>query len=173
MAEPKVSLVLAVSKNGVIGDQNALPWSLPSDLKRFREITMGHPVVMGRTTYESIGKPLDGRDNIVLTRGEPIENPKVHTANSLQEACKLALRFAANRGVDEIMIIGGGKIFEETRSMADRVYLTEVDLEVEGDTTFRPLNARNWKLVSSEKFSAGPGDTADFTAKVFDRVVVK
>lgn len=165
----KVSLVLAVTKNGIIGNQNKLPWTLPSDLKRFKETTMGHPVVMGRTTFESIGAPLPGRDNIVLTRSGVIEHPGVHTANSLEEACSLAKRFAENRDVSEIMIIGGGDIFDQTRGMADKVYLTTVDMEADGDTTFRALDAANWTEVSSEDVKAGPKDTADFTVSVHER----
>lgn len=165
----KVSLVLAVTKNGIIGDQNKLPWTLPSDLKRFKATTMGHPVVMGRTTFESIGAPLPGRDNIVLTRSGVIDHPGVHTANSLEEACSLAKRFAGNRNVNEIMIIGGGEIFDQIRGMADKVYLTTVDMEVEGDTTFRALDAANWKEISSEDVKAGPKDTADFTVSVHER----
>lgn len=165
----KVALVLAVAKNGVIGDQNRLPWTLPSDLKRFRELTTGHPVVMGRATFESIGSPLPDRDNIVLTRAGVIEDPGVHTANSLEEACSLAKRFAANRGAMEIMIIGGGDVFDQTRGMADKVYLTTVDMEAEGDTTFRALDAANWKEVSREHVKAGPNDSADFTVSVHER----
>jgi len=165
----KVSLVLAVAKNGIIGDQNKLPWNLPSDLKRFKETTMGHPVIMGRPTYESIGGPLPGRDNIVLTRSGVIDDPGVHTANSLEEACSLAKRFAINRGVKEIMIIGGGDVFEQIRGMADKVYLTVVDMEAEGDTLFRPLDGANWKEISNEIVKAGPNDTADFVVSVYER----
>lgn len=165
----KVSLVLAVAKNGVIGVQNKLPWSLPSDLKRFKETTMGHPVVMGRSTFESIGSPLPGRDNIVLTRSGAVDDPGVHTANSLEEACSLAKRFAQNRNVKEIMVIGGGDVFEQIRGMADKVYLTTVDMDAEGDTTFRALNASNWKELSSEWVEAGPKDSAGFTVSVHER----
>lgn len=169
MSDFKVALVLAVAQNGVIGDQNRLPWTLPSDLKRFRQTTMGHPIVMGRKTYESIGGPLPGRDNIVLTREGAVDDAGVHTANSLEEACSLAKRFAANRKVGEIMIIGGGDIFEQTRGMADKVYLTRVAMDAQGDTTFRDLNAANWTQISSESFKAGERDSADFTVSVHER----
>ena len=169
MSEPKVALVLAVAKNNVIGDQDQLPWNLPSDLKRFKQTTMGHPIVMGRKTYESIGKPLEGRDNIVLTRSGIVDHPGVHSANSLEEACSLAKRFALNRGAKEIMIIGGGDIFEQTRSMADKIYLTTVDMDAKGDIIFRPMEATNWELVSSEDVEAGPKDTADFNVSVYAR----
>ena len=165
----KVSLILAVAKNGVIGDQNQLPWNLPSDLQRFKKTTMGHPVIMGRSTFESIGGPLPGRDNIVLTRSGAIDHAEVHTVNSLEEACSLAKRFAINRKVKEIMIIGGGDVFDQIRGMADKVYLTTVDMEAEGDTTFRPLDGANWKEISSEDVKAGPKDSADFRVSVFER----
>jgi len=169
MAEAKVALILAVSKNGVIGEQNAMPWKLPTDLKRFKKITTGHPIVMGRRTYESIGGPLPNRENIVLSKAGVIDNPAVQTAGSLEEACSLAKRFAANRKVDEIMIIGGGDVFEQVRGKADKVYLTTVDLEVEGDTVFRPLNAKNWKQISTEDVVAGPNDSANMTFSVHER----
>lgn len=169
MSELKIALVLAVAQNGVIGDQNKLPWTLPSDLKRFRETTMGYPLIMGRNTYESIGRPLPGRDNIVMTRTGAIDHPDVHTANCLEEACSLAKRFARNRKVDEIMIIGGGDIFEQTRGMADKVYLTRVAMDAQGDILFRDLNAANWKEISSESFTASEKDSADFTVSVHER----
>lgn len=165
----KVSMVLAVARNGIIGDQNKLPWNLPSDLKRFKATTIGHPVVMGRTTFESIGGPLPGRDNIVLTRSGVIDDPGAHTANSLEEACSLAKRFAANRKVNEIMIIGGGEVFDQIRGMADKVYITTVDMDADGDTTFRALDATNWKLISSEEVKASEQDTADFNVSVYER----
>ena len=130
---------------------------------------MGHPVVMGRATFESIGKALPGRDNIVLTRSGVVDAPDVHTANSLEEACSLAKRFAANRKAREIMIIGGGDVFEQVRGMADKVYLTTVDMETDGDTMFRSLDASNWKLLSSEDVKAGPNDSADFNVSVYER----
>ena len=169
MADPVISLVLAVSRNGVIGDKNGLPWSLPSDLKRFRKLTMGHPLIMGRATFESIGRPLDGRDNIVLTRRGTIDHDKVYTASSLDDALAKARRFAHDRKVDEIMVIGGGQVFDATRDMAGRVYLTHIDMDVAGDTLFRPLNRHNWVLKSRKDCAAGPDDSAGFSACVYER----
>ncbi len=170
MSKAKTVLVLAMSKNGVIGDDNQLPWNLPSDLKRFKGTTIGHPIVMGRKTFESIGRPLPGRDNIVLTRSGRFEDDNVHAVSSLEEGLALAQKFADQRGVDEIMIIGGGDVFEQTRGDADKIHLTIVDLELEGDTVFSPLEPDIWNLVSSQKVSAGPKDTADFVAQVFERI---
>ncbi len=169
MADIRISLVVAAARNGVIGMQNALPWKLPSDLKRFKEITTGHPIVMGRKTYEAIGQPLMDRDNIVVTRGEIIEDPTVHTVNSIEEAIALAKRFAINRGVDEIMVVGGGQIYEQTLPMAHRIYFTRVDMDVEGDTVFPKLNAERWKETAREDMKAGPKDNADFSFLTLDR----
>jgi len=169
MADIRISLVVAAARNGVIGMQNALPWKLPSDLKRFKEITVGHPIVMGRKTYEAIGQPLMDRDNIVITRGEIIEDPTVHTVNSIEEAIALAKRFAINRGVDEIMIAGGGQIYEQTLAIADRIYFTRVDMEVDGDTVFPNLNPERWTETAREDMKAGPKDNADFTFLTLDR----
>jgi hypothetical protein len=115
------SLVVAVSDNGVIGVRNALPWRLPSELKRFKQLTMKRPIIMGRRTYESIGRALPGRDNIVVTEGHVIDNPDVHTVNSVEEALALAERLARSRRVSEIMIIGGAQIFEQTRPLGSRL----------------------------------------------------
>jgi dihydrofolate reductase len=165
----RISLVVAVSRNGVIGARNELPWSLPSDLKHFRKITLRHPVIMGRRTWESIGKPLKDRDNIVVTRGEIINHPEVHTVNSIEEAIALAERFAKRRRKDEIMVIGGGQIYEQIRPKATRIYLTRVHMDVEGDTFFRDPDPARWVEVERKEFKAGPKDSADFTLITLDR----
>ena len=169
MPDIKTSLVVAVARNGVIGIHNTLPWKLPSELKRFKALTTGHPVIMGRTTYEAIGRPLPDRDNIVLTRGEIIDDPTVHTVNSIEEGVALAKRIATNRGIDEIMIIGGGQIYEQMIGLADRIYFTRVEMDAEGDTLFPELNPERWKEISREEHKAGPDDNADFTIMTLDR----
>jgi len=170
MSKAKIVLVLAMSRNGVIGDNNQLPWNLPSDLKRFKETTIGHPIVMGRKTFESIGRPLPGRDNIVLTRSAQFADENVHGVSSLEEGLALAQKFADKRGVDEVMIIGGGDVFEQMRGAAEKIHLTTVQTNLEGDTVFRPLEPENWQLVSSQEVSAGPKDSADFVAQVYERI---
>lgn len=164
------SLVVAVSCNGVIGARNALPWRLPSELRRFKALTMKRPLVMGRRTHESIGRVLPGRDNIVVTHGAAIDNPDVHTANSVEEAVALAERLARSRRVREIMIIGGAQIFEQTLPIADRIYMTKVHKEVEGDTYWPELDPARWREVKRQRYKAGPGDEVDYTMLVYDRV---
>ena len=135
----KRSLVVAVARNGVIGRDNALPWRLPADLAHFKRVTMGHPVVMGRRTYESIGKALPGRKNIVVTHNRAFEAPGCTVVNSLDEAWKAA------DGADEVCVIGGTTLFAETLPGADVIHLTEVEAEVEGDTCFPPFDRGEWQ----------------------------
>lgn len=167
------ALVVAVSANGVIGVRNALPWRLPSELRRFKRLTMKRPLIMGRRTHESIGRALPGRDNIVITEGGVIDNPDVHTVNSVEEALALAERLAKSRRAAEVMIIGGAQIFEQTRPLADRIYLTRVHLEVEGDTFWKDLNPARWQEVKSHRYKAEKGDEADYTMLVYDRIAAK
>lgn len=169
MADAKISLVVAVARNGVIGEGNRLPWRLPSELKRFRDLTMGHPLIMGRRTFEGIGKPLEGRDNIVITRGEIIDHAEVHTVNSIEEAVALARRLAATRKVDEIMVIGGAQIYAQTLALADRIYFTQVHMEADGDALFPQLDREKWRETAREKVKAGPEDHADFTLMTLER----
>lgn len=165
----RIVLVVAVSKNGVIGRDGGLPWKLSSDLKLFRQLTMGKPVIMGRKTWQSIGRPLDGRLNIVVTQGAAIAHDGVVTASSLGEALAVARRRAEADGADDIAVIGGGEIYRLALPHADRIYLTEVELEVEGDTTFPPLDPAVWQETSREAFAQGPKDSAAFVLKILDR----
>jgi len=128
----KISLIVAVSRNGVIGRDNQLPWHLPEDLKYFKSVTMGKPILMGRKTYDSIGRPLPGRTNIVITRDPDWRADGVEVAGSLQGAMTLAEQACASAGAEEIMVIGGEQIYRMTLPVADRLYLTQVDAEVEG-----------------------------------------
>ena len=135
MSQPLVSLVVAMAKNRVIGAQNKLPWSIPEDLKRFREITTGHPIIMGRKTYESIGRPLPKRTNIVITRDPGLKFEGCHRCGSLDEAIALASREDVP-GREEVMVIGGGEIYRQALPRADRIYLTLIDHEVKGEAFF-------------------------------------
>lgn len=142
----RISLVVAVAKGGVIGRDNAVPWRAPEDLKFFKRITTGRPVIMGRKTYESIGRPLPNRLNIVVSRDPAYRAEGVATVTSLEAA--LARAASAGMG-DEAMVIGGQQIFEAVLPRADRVYLTEIDVEVEGGDTFFPeLSPREWREVA-------------------------
>ena len=135
----KRSLVVAVARNGVIGRNNALPWKLPADLAHFRKVTMGHPIVMGRRTYESIGKPLPGRKNIVVTHNRDYQAPGCTVVTSLDEAWKAA------GDADEVCVIGGTTLFAETLPIADVIHLTEVEAAVEGDTFMPPFERSQWR----------------------------
>lgn len=140
----RIALVVAVAENGVIGNAGALPWRISDDLKWFRKTTMGKPVVMGRKTYESIGEPLSGRDNIVVTRDERFSRGGVIAARSIVEAVAKARECAAARGADEICVIGGGELYAQMIAAADRIYFTRVKAEVEGDGRFPPIVASDW-----------------------------
>ncbi len=169
MADIRICLVAVASRNGVINTDGRPPWSVPSELRRFKALTEGHPIILGRNAYLAIGRPLADRDNIVVTRGEIVDDPRVHTVNSVEEAIALATRFAVNRKVDEIMVIGGWQIYEQTLPLADRVYFTRVEMDVEGDTLFPNLNPERWREVDRQEHKAGPKDNADFTTLIYDR----
>lgn len=160
-----ISFVVAVSRNGVIGREGGLPWHISSDLKRFKEITMGKPVVMGRKTWESLPRrPLPGRRNIVITRQPGFAPEGAEVAASAGEALRLA------GGVPEVAVIGGGEIYRLFWPLVDRLYLTEVDLDVEGDTHFPPLAPGEWREVGSELHPKGERDSASFRLRILDRM---
>jgi dihydrofolate reductase len=141
----RVALVVAVAKNGVIGKDNKLPWRLPGDLKHFRELTWGKPIVMGRKTFQSLGRPLPGRDNIVVSRSRRWDAGGVTVVPTVESALEVAAPLAKAKGVDEVMIIGGAQIYALALPLADRVYLTEVDAAPEGDTFFPALDPATWR----------------------------
>jgi len=136
-----LSCIVAVSENGVIGRDNDLPWHLPADLNRFKSLTMGHPIVMGRKTYDSIGRPLPGRRSVVLTRSGEYAPEGVTVVGSLEEALD------ACEGESEVFVIGGASLFSEALPRADRLYLTRVHADVEGDTFFPPVDFDRWLLA--------------------------
>lgn len=164
-----VAFVVAVADNGVIGRDGRLPWRMPTDLKRFRRLTLGKPVVMGRKTYESLGKPLDGRDNIVITRQRAFAAPGIHVAASVEEALSLARALAAARGVDEIMIIGGAEVFRAALPLADRIYLTRVHGRPDGDVVWDDLDPQVWREASREALPQTPRDQFPADLVVLDR----
>lgn len=171
-ADPAVAVIAAVAKNGVIGLRRQLPWHLSTDLKRFRSLTMGKPVIMGRRTFESIGRRLPGREIIVVTRNAEFESEGVHVAWSLDDAVRLATAVARRMGAGEIMIAGGGEIYAEALTVARRIYKTEVDAEPDGDTRFPPLD-ESWREVERVFAPAGPNDTADMTFVTLERVAAE
>ena len=156
--------MVAVSRNGVIGRAGELPWHISSDLKRFKAITMGKPLIMGRKTWESLPKrPLPGRQNIVVTRQKNYQAKGAVVVSDLDSA------LAAAGKVEEICVIGGGEIFTKLLAKADRIYLTEVDLEVEGDTWFPMIDPGKWHETAREIHPRGANDRAGFVLRVLDR----
>jgi dihydrofolate reductase len=167
MTKPRIAFVVAMARNGVIGRDGGLPWRLPSDLKRFKAITMGKPLIMGRKTWESLPiKPLPGRENILITRQSDYHAKGAHVVATIEQALKLAERL----GAEEIAVIGGGEIYRNLFDRADRLYLTEVDLKAEGDTFFPAIDPRDWQEVARESHERGPKDSASFTLRVLDRI---
>ena len=164
-----LSLIVAVAENGVIGKGGGLPWRLSSDLKTFRRLTMGKPIVMGRRTFQSIGKPLDGRDNIVVTRDPHFEVQGVSAVATIDEALTLARILATTRGADEVMVIGGADIYETLLPRADRIYLTRVHASPQGDRHFPPLDPSEWTEVSREALPKGDRDQYAATLIVLER----
>lgn len=163
-----VSSIVAISKNHAIGRDNQIPWYLPADLKYFKKITLGHHVIMGRKTFESIGRPLPKRTNIVLTRDPFYTGSGILVAHSIEEALQLAL----DHGETEAFIIGGGKIYEDTVEYWDKVYLTEVDIEVEDAQVFFPeLDHAEWKLISKECNDADEKNEWPYCYLIYERIV--
>jgi len=166
--KPRIAFVLAMSRNRVIGANGGLPWRMPSDLKRFKALTMGKPVIMGRKTWESLPrKPLPGRTNIVVTRQRDYQAPGAIVVATTTEA----LSRAAELNPDEIAVIGGGEIFTQLMPFADRLYLSEIDLDAPGDTLFPTLDPKEWQEISREIHPPQAGDTAGFTLRVLDRLM--
>jgi len=165
----KIVLVAAIGENNVIGREGALPWRLKSDLQHFRKVTINRPVIMGRKTYSSIGKPLKDRTNIVLTSDLGLVAHGTVLATSLEAALGFARRDAERRGVDEIMIIGGSDVFAAMLPTADRLEITHVHAAPEGDALFPPIEANAWQEVAREQHQRGPDDDADFTVVTYLR----
>jgi dihydrofolate reductase len=157
-----LSLIVAVARNGVIGINNTLPWHLPEDLKRFRALTTGHHIIMGRKTYESINRLLPGRTTVIVTRNKDYHVEGALIAHSLDEAVALC-------GNDtEAFLIGGAELFRDALETADRIYLTEIDAEFVGDTFMPPLDLAQWKEVSRESHTSAQG--WDYTYIDYQRI---
>ena len=166
----EIVLVAAVAENGVIGRGGALPWRLKSDMQGFRAMTWGKPVVAGRTTYLSFTKkPLPGRTNIVVSRNRSFAAPGALVAASVEAALEAARGDALRRGVGEIAVIGGADIYAQTMSLADRLVITRVHLQPDGDTTFPVIDPDIWQEAERTEHRAGPDDEAAFTVLVYKR----
>ncbi|MGX5913280.1 type 3 dihydrofolate reductase [Aliidiomarina sp. Khilg15.8] len=154
----QISLVAAMAANRVIGKDGQMPWHLPQELQHFKAITMGKPIVMGRRTFESIGRPLPGRHNIVITRQPEVLPDSVTAVSSIDEA------MAAAGDADEVMVIGGGEIYRQFLPIATSLYLTEIDLDIEGDTWFPDYSPEQWHKTLLREESAQNGDQPGFKA---------
>lgn len=162
----RVALIAAVAENGVIGDRSGLPWRLSTDMKRFRHLTLGKPVIMGRKTFETLPSPLDGRLNIVVTK-QPVYRPEgAIVTSSLDEA----LSAAAVATTAEIMVIGGGEVYEAAIDYADRLYITHVAAHPDGDTVFPRIDSKRWKAAKEEVVPTGERDSAPTRFVIYDRV---
>ncbi len=160
----KLSLIVAMDRNGVIGAKGDLPWKLSADLQNFKKLTMGKPIVMGRKTHESIGKPLPGRENIILTRDTHYQAEGCTVLQSPDELLKHC------NNADEVMITGGAEIYRTTLKQATHLYLTEVHTEVEGDTFFPEFDHSEWKELSREGFKANEKNEFDYSFVLLERI---
>ncbi|HVL70664.1 MAG TPA: dihydrofolate reductase [Beijerinckiaceae bacterium] len=159
----RLGIVAALADNGVIGRDNKLVWRLKTDLRRFRDLTWGKPILMGRKTYESIGKPLPGRRTLVLTRDRSFSAPGVDVAHSWPDALAAGRRTAVQMGVSELMVVGGAEIYALALPEADRLHLTQVHAAPEGDALFPDFDRREWREVRREPREPGPDDEYRFT----------
>ncbi|MGC6481405.1 MAG: type 3 dihydrofolate reductase [Porticoccaceae bacterium] len=146
----KIALVVAVSQNNVIGRDNQLPWHLPEDLQYFKSVTMGKPILMGRKTFDSIGRPLPGRKNIVITRDLEWDAEGVEVVHGVDDALAAGADACAVANSDEIMIIGGAQIYRDCLPIADRLYLTRVEAEIEGDAFFPDIDIKQWQKIAEK-----------------------
>ena len=161
--KPRVSLIVAMARNRVIGVNNTLPWHLPADLKHFKTLTMGHHIVMGRKTYESIGRPLPGRTSVVVTRNPGYAPPGVITANSLEAAISACGEAA------EIFVIGGAELYRQAITFADRIYLTEIDAGIPGDVHFMELDGRQWQETERKRHMPDEKNAYPYQFVTYDR----
>lgn len=162
----KYALIVAQSNNRAIGRNNELLWHLPNDLKFFKRTTLNKPIIMGRKTYESIGRPLPGRLNIVISRQSHLDLPQgVMHANNLDDAFEIA----ANEPVDEVMVIGGGNIYEQALARVDRIYLTQVDVDIEGDVFFPEFDTTQWRQLSCEQHEKDEQHAYAYSFNVYER----
>jgi dihydrofolate reductase len=163
MSGPLITLIVAVADNGVIGRDNTLPWHLPDDLKHFKRLTLGKPIVMGRRTFESIGKPLPGRQNIVVTRDANYRREGINVVNDVEGALRAA------GAVPEIMVIGGAEIFRTLLPRAGRVHLTRVHGNIEGDVVWPALAGHEWHMVERESHPADERHAWPMTFEVWEK----
>jgi dihydrofolate reductase len=161
-----ISLVVAASKNNVIGKDNHLLWCLPNDMAFFKNVTWGMPVIMGRKTFESLGRPLKGRPNIIITRQSDYHPEGATVVSNLEEA----VRAGAAEDVKEVFVVGGGEIYKQSMSTANKVYLTRVHVTLEGDTSFPELDPNVWQLTSEQSFEADANHDYSYSFQLWERI---
>lgn len=166
----KTALIAAVARNNVIGADQAIPWHIPSDFAWFKQTTMGKPMVMGRKQFETFPKPLPGRPHIVVTRQTDYAPDGVTVCHSLAEAMEVARDMAEKAGLDEIMIIGGGDIYSQAILDADRLYISHVDLEPEGQVHFPAIDPAIWRIIAEPDLPRSDRDGATYTPRIYERV---
>ncbi len=166
---PIIAMIAGVARNNVIGADGGIPWKIPSDMAFFKRTTMGKPIVMGRKQYETVGKPLPGRTNIVVTRRLDYAPQGIIVVNSLDAALEQARGIASTDGVGEVMVIGGGDVYTQAMSLAGRLYISHVDLEPQGDVLFPPIDPAVWQVVEEPEVPISDKDSAAFRVRVYER----
>lgn len=167
----KISIIAAVAKNGVIGNRGEIPWYLPSDFAYFKSITIGKPIIMGRKTFESIGKPLPKRVNIIVSRKKNYQPDGVIVINDLDAAIELAKTIAKADKQDEIMIIGGAEIYRQAMSKADRLYISHVDLMPKGDSLFPAIKENEFNQIDELKVEKSEKDSASYKVVIYEKIL--
>jgi dihydrofolate reductase len=160
-----ISCIVAKTKNNVIGKNNTMPWHISDDLKYFKKTTSGHTIILGKNNFESIGRALPNRTNIILTRNQSFKCSGCIIMDSIEKA----LKYAYETGEDEVFIIGGGQIYDQTTVYWDKLYITEIDAELEGDVFFPSIDKSEWKLISEECHQKSEKNEYDFCFKVYER----
>ncbi len=161
-----ISIIVAISTNHVIGVDNKLPWHLPADLQYFKTLTIGHPILMGRKTYDSIGRPLPNRENIIITQNRTFHSNNLIIKHSIEEA----IDYCIEKGYEDVFIIGGDGIYKQTISIADTLYITRVDINIENGTAFFPeIDKDKWKLISSDSRTKDDKNKYNYTFEVYEK----
>jgi dihydrofolate reductase len=166
----KIAMIAAVSENGIIGRDSDMPWRLSADLKRFKAVTLGCPIICGRKTFQTFGKALPGRLNIVISR-MPFEADGITNCHSLSDAIAVAKQTAAKDGKEEIFIVGGGQIYREAIAQADRLFITHINEVIEGDTSFPNIDSQIWTPTSEQSFPAGEKDNYSTRYVIYNRTI--
>ncbi|UJW86717.1 dihydrofolate reductase [Devosia sp. SL43] len=165
----RIAMIVGVAENGVIGSDQTIPWRIPSDMAFFKRTTMGKPVVMGRKQYETVGRPLPGRTNIVVTRQRGYTAEGIVVVQTIEAALAKASEIAEADGADEIMIIGGGELYAQLMPQADRLYVSHIDLAPDGDVRFPAIDPEIWEVVDRPEVEPSPKDEASYRVNVYER----